>query len=66
MSSGLAFLNIVRTERFDEVISREFSSIPVTGRLYPNRAEESRRAVCPEKWPEAQAERVAGVHVFSS
>jgi hypothetical protein len=27
---------------------------------------ESRRAVCVEKWPEAQAERVAGVHVFSS
>jgi hypothetical protein len=32
----------------------------------PKRAEESRPAVCPEKWPEAQAERVAGVHVFSS
>jgi hypothetical protein len=32
----------------------------------PKRAEESRRAVCAEKWPEAQAERVAGVHVFSS
>src|SRR5207253_11399883 len=29
------------------------------------RAEESRRAVCAEKWPEAQAEQVAGVHVFS-
>jgi hypothetical protein len=30
------------------------------------RAEESRCAVCAEKWPEAQAEEVAGVHVFSS
>src|SRR5262249_25471737 len=45
----------------------EFSSIPVTRRRYPDkRAEESRRAVCAEKWPEAQADRVAGVHVFSS
>jgi hypothetical protein len=30
------------------------------------RREESRRAVCAEKWPEAQAEQVASVHVFSS
>src|SRR5262249_17926544 len=27
---------------------------------------QSRRAVCVEKWPESQAEQVAGVHVFSS
>jgi hypothetical protein len=32
----------------------------------PTPSRESRRAVCAEKWPEAQAERVAGVHVFSS
>jgi hypothetical protein len=29
-------------------------------------ASDERRAVYAEKWPEAQAERVAGVHVFSS
>jgi hypothetical protein len=31
----------------------------------PTTSRESRRAVCAEKWPEAQAERVAGLYVFS-
>jgi hypothetical protein len=44
-------------------INGEFSSIPVTRGRYPDN--ESRRAVCAEKWPEAQAEQVVGVHVFS-
>src|SRR5215831_16926126 len=33
--------------------------------VIPTMSRESRRAVCAEKWPEAQADRVAGVHVFS-
>src|SRR6516165_10638834 len=48
-------------------ISREFSSIPATRRRYPdNEQKNRRRAVCAEKWPEAQAEQVVGLHAFSS
>jgi hypothetical protein len=48
-------------------ISSEFSSIPVIRRHYPDNKQKNRDAqFCAEKWPEAQAEQMAGVHVFSS
>src|SRR5262249_491843 len=34
--------------------------------VIPTTSRESRRKVCVGKWPEAQAEQVASVHVFSS
>jgi hypothetical protein len=45
-------------------ISREFFSIPITGRRYPDNEQELRRAVCAEKWPEAQAEQVASAQII--
>jgi hypothetical protein len=49
------------------VSAGEFSSIAVSRRRYPDNEQKNRDAqFVPEKWPEAQAERVAGVHVFSS
>jgi len=42
----------------------EFSSIPVTRKRYPDNEQKNRDA-CAEKWPEAQAEQVAGVHAGS-